>query len=102
MSKLPGTYYYNDDKPIPSDNIDYSGEWWTSTLATQYDAYVRYMVNGYTGIDRFYMTEHSGLSVVCINQKKMTPLSTETSVTVQKSETVNNVSGKTGTWTVAT
>lgn len=101
MSKLPGTYYYNDNKPIPSDDIDYTGEWWSSTPATQYDAYVRYAVSGYAKIDRFYMTDHSGLSVVCVNSKKMSSTVEKTPTVVQKSETLNNVSGKTGTWTVA-
>lgn len=86
MSKLPGTYYYNNDKPIPSDDIDYSGEWWTSTTATQYDAYVRYAVNGYTGIDRFYMTYHSWLSVVCVFDKKMSSTATWTTVVTDTSK----------------
>lgn len=88
ISKLPGTYYDGSDTEpqIPSDNIDYSGEWWTSTPATQYDAYVRYAVNGDAGIDRFYMTDHSGLSVVCINSKKVSSTDTGTTVVTDVSK----------------
>ena len=71
-------------------NMSYCGSFWSSTEQSNFDAWLRCVINDYTGVDRGYYSKQDGSSVRCVrdNEKWLTYTHTVLSIASGTSEDV--------------